>query len=219
MPAAALHLVLRHIPGSRAPLHGEYPWHVLVETTAPHGAGEAAGLLSAALEPALQSALAADAAIAASEAQAEAMWRLRESIAEAERQEGRAVKHDISVPVSAMPSFLEMAAPRVEAHFPGARVVAFGHLGDGNIHFNVLPPTGADGRSWVEGHGNQVTGFVHDLVAAAAGSISAEHGIGQLKRAELARTSSPALVAAQRAIKAALDPAGIMNPGKLLPLP
>jgi FAD/FMN-containing dehydrogenase len=219
MPAAALQLVLRHIPGSRAPLHGEHPWHVLVETTSPQGAGEAAGLLSAALEPALGSALASDAAIAGSEAQAEAMWRLRESIAEAERQEGRAVKHDISVPVSAMPSFLETAAPRVEARFPGARVVAFGHLGDGNIHFNVLPPTGADDRSWVEGHGDQVTGFVHDLVAAAAGSISAEHGIGQLKRAELARTSSPALVAAQRAIKAALDPAGIMNPGKLLPLP
>jgi FAD/FMN-containing dehydrogenase len=115
-----------------------------------------------------------------------------------------------------MPSFLETAAPRVETRFPGARVVAFGHLGDGNIHFNVLPPPDADDRLWVEAHGQPVTGFVHDLVAAARGSISAEHGIGQLKRDELARTSSPALLAAQRAIKAALDPAGIMNPGKLL---
>jgi FAD/FMN-containing dehydrogenase len=96
-------------------------------------------------------------------------------------------------------------------------VVAFGHLGDGNVHFNVLPPPGADGRVWVEEQGDRVTGFVHDLVAASAGSISAEHGIGQLKREELARTASPAWLRAQRAIKAALDPLGIMNPGKLLP--
>jgi FAD/FMN-containing dehydrogenase len=115
-----------------------------------------------------------------------------------------------------MPRFLEEAAPQVEARFPGARVVAFGHLGDGNIHFNVLPPPGVDGGGWVEAEGTAVTAFVHDLVAAATGSISAEHGIGQLKRAELARTASPAWLRAQRAIKAALDPAGIMNPGKLL---
>ena len=216
MPASALHLVLRHIPGSRPPLAGEQPWHVLVEATAQTGAGDAAERLAAALEPALSTGVARDATVAGSEAQADALWRLRESIAEAERQEGRAVKHDISVPVSAMPRFLEEAAPLMEARFPGARVVAFGHLGDGNIHFNLLPPPGADGAAWVEAEGLAVTGFVHDLVAAAAGSISAEHGIGQLKRAELARTASPAWLRAQRAIKAALDPAGIMNPGKLL---
>ena len=217
MPAAALHLVLRHIPGTRPPLTGDQPWHVLVEAVAQPAAGDAAQRLAAALEPALESGLAADAVVAGSEAQADALWRVRESIAEAERQEGRAVKHDISVPVSAMPDFLETAAPLVETRFPGTRVVAFGHLGDGNIHFNVLPPSAADPAAWVEAEGASVTGFVHDLVTAAAGSISAEHGIGQLKRAELARTASPALLAAQRAIKAALDPAGIMNPGKLLP--
>jgi FAD/FMN-containing dehydrogenase len=217
MPAAALHLVLRHIPAARAPLAGEHPWHVLVEVNAPESFGEAAALLAAALEPALESGHALDAAVAGSEAQGAALWRLRESIAEAERQEGRAVKHDISVPVSAMPAFLETAAPQVEARFPGARVVAFGHLGDGNVHFNVLPPLGTDDRSWVESEGERITQFVHDLVSAAAGSISAEHGIGQLKRAELARTSSPVWLRAQRAIKAALDPDGIMNPGKLLP--
>jgi FAD/FMN-containing dehydrogenase len=216
MPAAALHLVLRHIPGTRPPLAGEQPWHVLVEATAQPGADDAAERLAAALEPALASGLARDATVAGSEGQAGALWRLRESIAEAERQEGRAVKHDISVPVSAMPRFLEESAPQVEARFPGARVVAFGHLGDGNIHFNVLPHPHMDGAAWVESEGAEVTGFVHDLVAAAAGSISAEHGIGQLKRGELARTASPAWLRAQRAIKAALDPAGIMNPGKLL---
>jgi FAD/FMN-containing dehydrogenase len=190
---------------------------VLVEATAQPGAGDAAERLSAALEHALAAGLAGDATVAGSEAQADAMWRLRESIAEAERHEGRAVKHDISVPVSAMPAFLETATPQVETRFPGARVVAFGHLGDGNVHFNVLPPPGADDRMWVEEQGDRVTAFVHDLVAGAAGSISAEHGIGQLKREELARTASPAWLNAQRAIKAALDPLGIMNPGKLLP--
>jgi FAD/FMN-containing dehydrogenase len=211
--------VLRHIPGTRPPLDTEHPWHVLVETTAQAGGNEAAERLAAALETTLANGLAADAVVAASESHADALWRLRESVAEAERQEGRAVKHDISVPVSAMPRFLEDAAAQVEARFPSARVVAFGHLGDGNIHFNVMPPADADDAAWVEAEGGRVTQFVHDLVTAAAGSISAEHGIGQLKRAELARTASPAWLHAQLAIKTALDPVGIMNPGKLLPFP
>ncbi|HZG09334.1 MAG TPA: FAD-binding oxidoreductase [Allosphingosinicella sp.] len=217
MPAHALGLVLRHVPGTRAPLTAQHPWHVLVEVTAPQSGAEASALLAAALEPALESGLVTDAALAGGEAQADALWRIRESIAEAERQEGRAVKHDISVPVSAMPAFLQTATPQVEARFEGARVVAFGHLGDGNIHFNVLPPPRPDAARWVEEQGEMVTGFVHDLVGAAGGSISAEHGIGQLKRSELVRTACPAGLRAQRAIKTALDPHGIMNPGKLIP--
>jgi FAD/FMN-containing dehydrogenase len=216
MPADALALVLRHIPGTRAPLAGEHRWHVLVEAVAPQSGPDAAVLLTEALAEALERGLAADAVVAGSEAQAEELWRLRESIAEAERQEGQALKHDISVPVSAMPAFLEKATMEVEARFEGTKVVAFGHLGDGNVHFNVLPPR-VDGSSrWIAETGPAVTLFVHDLVSAAAGSISAEHGIGQAKLAELARTASPVALRTQRAIKAALDPLGIMNPGKLV---
>jgi FAD/FMN-containing dehydrogenase len=216
MPADALALVLRHIPGTRAPLAGEHRWHVLVEAVAPQSGPDAAVLLTEALAEALERGLAADAVVAGSEAQAEELWRLRETIAEAERQEGQALKHDISVPVSAMPAFIEKASMEVEARFQGTKVVAFGHLGDGNVHFNVLPPRGDDSGRWIAGTGPAVTVFVHDLVSAAAGSISAEHGIGQAKLAELARTASPVALRTQRAIKAALDPLGIMNPGKLV---
>jgi FAD/FMN-containing dehydrogenase len=209
VPANALDLVLRHVPGTRAPLAGAQPWNVLIEVTAPVGGPGMA--LEAALTEALESGLAADAIIAASEAQAEALWRLRDSISEAERAEGAALKHDISVPVSAMPAFIEEAARTVEARYPGSRVIAFGHLGDGNVHFNVQPPATA----WLASEGQEASAFVYDLVCAAGGSISAEHGIGQMKAATLARTADPDRLAAQRAIKQALDPKGIMNPGKL----
>jgi FAD/FMN-containing dehydrogenase len=217
MPADALGMVLRHIPGTRPPLRSGHRWHVLVEVVAPETAADAAALLTDALAGALERGLAADAVVAANETQAEELWRLRESIAEAERQEGQALKHDISVPVSAMPGFIEDASAQVETRFDGTKVVAFGHLGDGNVHFNVLPPRPDDRGRWIAENGRTVTAFVHDLVTAAAGSISAEHGIGQAKLDELVRTASPVSLAAQRAIKAALDPRGIMNPGKLVP--
>jgi FAD/FMN-containing dehydrogenase len=121
------------------------------------------------------------------------------------------------VPVSAMPGFMASARAEVERVFPGVRVLAFGHLGDGNVHFNVRPPLGVDGRSWLEGQGAAASRLVHDLATAAGGSLSAEHGIGQTKLAELARLADPVRVAATRAIKVALDPQGIMNPGKLVP--
>jgi FAD/FMN-containing dehydrogenase len=217
VPAAALDLVLRHVPGTRAPLATRQPWNVLVEAVAPAGAEEAAGRLEAALGQALEAGLARDATLAASDAQAEALWRLRESIAEAERQEGPSLKHDISVPVAAMPAFLEAEGAAIERDFPGTRVVAFGHLGDGNIHFNVQAPAGADGARWIAAEGSGITRDVYDRVTAAGGSISAEHGIGQTKRDALARTAEPARLALQRRIKAALDPDSIMNPGKLFP--
>jgi FAD/FMN-containing dehydrogenase len=219
VPADALALVLAGIAGTRAPLAGSHRWHVLVESVAPEGGRESAEALQEALGAALEEGLAEDAMVAASEAQAASLWRLRESIAEAERLQGPSVKHDVSVPVSAMPAFIEEARAAVEARFEGARVVAFGHLGDGNVHFNVQPPAGADAETWLAAQSGAVTRLVHDRVGEAGGSISAEHGIGQSKLAELARTAQPARLAALRAIKQALDPAGIMNPGKLLPSP
>lgn len=215
VPRASLDLVLRHIPGSRAPLAAPHPWNVLVEATAPPGAPEPP--LADLLAGALADGRIADAAVAANEAQAEAFWRLRDSISEAERVDGPAAKHDISVEVADMPRFIVEAAAAAEARFPGTRVNAFGHLGDGNVHFNVRAPEGA-GEEWLARHGAAVSAFVHDLVVAAGGSISAEHGIGQMKRDELARLSDPARLFALRAIKHALDPYGIMNPGKLVPL-
>ncbi len=134
----------------------------------------------------------------------------------AERREGPAVHHDIAVAVAAMPAFTLSATTRVLAAFPGARVIAFGHLGDGNLHFNVRPPVDVDAALWLEPRRAAITVLVHDLVAAAGGSISAEHGIGVLKRDDLVRLGNPAKLAAMRAIKAALDPLDIMNPGKLV---
>jgi FAD/FMN-containing dehydrogenase len=214
VPDRALALVLRHIPGTRPPLAGRHRWHVLVEAVFPPGAEDG---LTPALAEETEAGRIADAVVAASGAQAAQLWRLRESIAEAERQAAPALKHDISVAVAAMPAFVESAAAEVERRHPGTEVVAFGHLGDGNVHFNVLAP--ADRPRWLEEAGPGVTRLVHDLVTAAGGSISAEHGIGQMKREELARTAPPGRLAAQRAVKAALDPKGIMNPGKLLPPP
>ena len=168
------------------------------------------------LGDALQAGIIGDATLAANETQAEAFWKIRDSISEAERAEGQTLAHDISVPAADMPRFITEAAAAVEQRFPGVIASGFGHLGDGNIHFHVR----AGGRAapdWYDDEGAAITRFVDDLVTAAGGSISAEHGIGQLKRAELARLASPGRIHALRAIKQALDPLGIMNPGKLVP--
>lgn len=218
IPADGLALVLRHIPGTRAPLVTPTAWNVLVETTAPPGARDPDSILADAIESALADGIARDAMLALNETQAEALWKLRETLPEAEKVDGMAAKHDIAVPVSAMPGFLLSATATIEARFPGVRVLAFGHLGDGNIHFNVRAPVGRDARIWLESEGNAVTHAVHDLVVAAHGSISAEHGIGRIRLPELLRTGDPVRLAMQRAIKHALDPQGILNPGKLVPL-
>jgi FAD/FMN-containing dehydrogenase len=215
VPASSLDLVLEHVPGTRAPLAGPHPWHALVEIVAPITAPTPEKHVFAALNSAIEVGIAADAAIAATEAQAEDFWRLRETISEAEKKDGPAAKHDISVAVAHMPAFLTEAAAAVQHRFPGTRVNAFGHLGDGNVHFNVRAPAGA-GPDWLEEEGIAVTAFVHDLVTAAGGSISAEHGIGQMKLFELERLAGPARLYALRAIKSALDPLNIMNPGKLV---
>jgi len=216
LPAESLDAALAHIPGTRNPLAGQHPWHALVEATSASPDEEAPdALLERLLAPLLERGLIADATIAASEAQADALWKIRDSLSEAERAAfGPATQHDISVPVDIMPRFLREASAAVEAAFPGARASGFGHLGDGNIHFHVRAMT-RGGDDWINQEGAAVTRLVDDLVTAAGGSISAEHGIGQMKRDEFARLS-PDRVAAIRAVKAGLDPKGLMNPGKLV---
>ena len=218
VPANALSLVLEKIPGTRAPLGQVCPWNVLIEAVGAQGAADPVEALEQALASAIEGSTVLDATIAASEAQAEALWALRESISEAEKIDGPSLKHDISVPVTEMPAFLVRERLRMEARFPGSRIIAFGHLGDGNIHFNLLPPADADRAAWIDQHGAAASAMVHDLVAAASGSLSAEHGIGQAKLAEFVRLTDPVRLNALRSIKSALDPLGIMNPGKLVPL-
>ncbi len=209
IPLAGVELVAAH--GLRPPLAEPAPWQVLIELTSLRPAG-----LVEALTAGLAGAPLVDAVIAQSAAQAAALWRIRETLPEAERRDGVAVKHDLAVPVPALPAFIAATTPAVEAAWPGARVLAFGHVGDGNLHYNVRAPAGCDSAAWVEEHGSAVTRFVNDRVVAAGGTIAAEHGIGSVKAGELARVGDPARLAAMRAVKAALDPAGIMNPGKVL---
>ncbi|WP_419813767.1 FAD-binding oxidoreductase [Glacieibacterium sp.] len=209
MPRVGIDLAMRHVPGNRDPLAETHPWYVLIE------AHVTAAQLTELLAEAAGAGEIADAAISASEAQAAALWRLRETLPEAERIDGSALKHDISVPVSRMPGFMLDTAAIIEERWPEARVLAFGHLGDGNIHFNVRMPV-IGGDEWVARNGAAITRFVNDRVMASGGSISAEHGIGTIKRAELQRLGDPGKLAAMRVIKAALDPHGIMNPGKVV---
>jgi FAD/FMN-containing dehydrogenase len=217
VPAHCLESVLAHQPSARAPLAARHAWNALIECVSP--AQDSVALretLETALAAALEDSLLDDAAIAASDTQAEAFWSLRDGISAAERALGPAMQHDISVPVEKMPEFILAAAPEVEAAFPGTRAVAFGHLGDGNVHFHVLAPKGAVRGVWEEAEGKAISAQVHDLVTAWGGSISAEHGIGQMKVDELARLHDPVALAVMAQVKAALDPSGLLNPGKLL---
>ncbi|MCA1749801.1 MAG: FAD-binding oxidoreductase [Sphingomonadales bacterium] len=216
VPAGALALVLDHLPDARAPIATRTPWNALIEARTANDRARLYERFEQAMAEAYDEGLVGDATIATSETQAEQLWRLRETIPEAERRESGGVKHDVSVPVSAMPGFIETATAAVEEAFVGARVNAFGHLGDGNVHFNVRAPEAGNPEVWLGEQGKAVTRLVHDLVTAAGGSLSAEHGIGLLKRDEFARLADPAHLATLRGIKRALDPLGIMNPGKLL---
>lgn len=216
LPQESLNAVLSHISGTRPPLDDQYPWQALVEATAEHASEEQPQeLLARLLEPLIEKGLVRNAVISSSEAQAEAFWRIRDSLSEAERATfGPATQHDISVPVEAMPAFMSEAAAEVEKAFPGTHASGFGHLGDGNIHFHVRSGT-RGGADWLDREGPAVSRLVHDLVTAAGGSVSAEHGIGQMKKDELERLA-PDRVRHLRAIKAALDPKLLMNPGKLI---
>lgn len=219
LPAEALTAVLAHVSGARPPLAENHAWHALIELAAPEGEAERLPQLAEAiLAQAMEEGLVADAVIAANESQAEAFWQLRDEIAPAERAVGPAMQHDISVPVERMADFVAAGVPAVEARFPGTRAVAFGHLGDGNVHFHVIGPSGAVRGEWEEDEGKDISRFVHDLVTEWNGSISAEHGIGQMKRAELDRLGDPVQLAVLRSVKRALDPQGLLNPGKLVTL-
>jgi FAD/FMN-containing dehydrogenase len=220
VPAHCLESVLAHLPTARAPLAGRHEWNALIECVSA-GADSAAlrERLEASLAAALDEGLLEDAAIAANEKQAEDFWTLRDSISAAERALGPAMQHDISVPVERMPEFILAASPLIEAAFPGTRAVAFGHLGDGNVHFHVLAPPGAVRGAWEESEGKAVSARVYDLVSEWGGSISAEHGIGQMKVGELARLHDPVALALMARVKQALDPDGLLNPGKLVIAP
>ncbi|MFC0203709.1 FAD-binding oxidoreductase [Novosphingobium soli] len=217
MPQASIDAVREHLPTARPPLAGRHPWHVLVEVVSDRsGAETLRERCETMMAAALEADLVENAAMSASDAQAEAFWLIRETVPAAERARGPAVQHDISVPVEAMPAFVETTAPMIEAEFPGTEAIAFGHLGDGNVHYHVIAPSVTDGPGWQARDGKAISRRVHDLVTEWGGSISAEHGIGQLKRDELARLGDPVALHMLRAVKRALDPAGLLNPGKLV---
>ena len=217
IPRIALEFVCRHVPGSRDPFSDASPWYVLVEIALPQSDAGLAGRFESALADAIDAGQASDAVTASSEAQREAFWRLRESIPEAQKHEGPGLKHDISVEPSRLPQFIDEGRSLLAQLAPGARLVAYGHLGDGNLHFNLSPAGGAADTSLLSGAA-AIARAVHDLAAQHRGSISAEHGIGQLKVAELERYEDPVALALMRRIKRTLDPQGIMNRGKVLRL-
>lgn len=208
MSHRAVSFATRHVPGVSCPLKS--PWLVLLDA-----AVDDDEQLQQALAAALQDGLFADAAVAKNEREYDDFWRLRHSLSAAQKPEGASLKHDVSVPVSSVSHFIESATARVEKACPGVRIVAFGHVGDGNIHFNLSQPVDADPDQFLEQR-SSLARLIYDVVAELGGSFSAEHGIGVLKRAELARYRGVAEVRAMQAVKTALDPLGIMNPGKVL---
>jgi FAD/FMN-containing dehydrogenase len=214
IPRIGLDFVLAHASGSRDPLGSRYAWYVLLEISSQMttGADEAVASM---LEAALDQGVIEDASIAASDEQRLAFWLLRDSLSEVQGHEGGSIKHDVSVPVSAAPDFLARAREAVKSFMPGARVLAFGHLGDGNIHFNVSQPIGADKTRFLA-QWEPMNEVVHRVVEQFHGSVSAEHGVGQLKRELLKKTKDPTALDVMRAIKSVLDPRGILNPGKVL---
>jgi FAD/FMN-containing dehydrogenase len=214
MPRIGLDFVLRHVPGARDPLPERFPWYALADFASMQDEGIYDRVVGA-LAEADEAGLLGGAAIAGSLAQAGDFWRLREAMSEAQKYEGGSIKHDISVPIKDTPSFIDEASRAVTAFIPGARPVPFGHMGDGNIHFNVSQPLGMDKDEFL-GRWDDVNEIVHGIVAKLGGSVSAEHGVGVLKRDLLRRVKDPVALEAMRAIKASLDPKGVLNPGKLL---
>lgn len=217
LPHSCLTAVLNHIPNSRNPLQSDHPWYALIEL-----AGDDQDAMTAALESELASALDTsliqDAVIAKNDHESDDFWRIRDSISAASRAEGPAIQHDISVPVEKMPEFIHTNPARLSASFAGIVCLSFGHLGDGNVHHHIQPPLGVDGESWLVQYGAEASRAVYRHVMELGGSISAEHGIGQMKRDILAELDSPARLAALRAVKLGMDPYQICNPDKLIRL-
>ncbi|WP_020177879.1 FAD-binding oxidoreductase [Methylopila sp. M107] len=213
MPRIGLQFVLDHMADTRDPLGDQHPWYVLLELSSPLSVGLDT-TLEGILEKAFEDEIVTDAAIAASGDQTAAFWRLRLGLSEAQGGAGGSIKHDVSIPLSRVADFIVEATAAVEKHLNGARVVAFGHLGDGNIHFNVTQPTGADKAEYLKGW-EAMNVVVHDIVGAYGGSIAAEHGVGKLKRGLLAGVKSPVELDLFAQVKRALDPKGLFNPGVL----
>ena len=214
IPRIGIELTTAHIPGVTDPLGTPYPWYALCELGSARAGVPLEALLSDALGAALEARLVQDAVVARSERERAALWKIRETIPEAQRREGPGLKHDISVPVSALPEFVARGAAWVAARVPAARLIAYGHVGDGNLHFN-LQGRAADGAALLA-RGEEVRRALHDLAVSLGGSFSAEHGIGRLKVGELEHYAHPTELALMHAVKRALDPNGIMNPGKVL---
>ena len=210
----ALGLVLKHIPGVQSPF-SQSSWHLLIELSGPGDEASLREALERFLEQAFENEAISDAVLAQSVEQARRLWALRESISEAQKIEGLSIKHDISVPISRIGEFVERTDAALQEAFPGIRIVAFGHVGDGNLHYTQSKPAAAENAAFIAVQ-PQVDQIVHDLVYQLGGSISAEHGIGQLKREELLRYKSPLEMEMMRCVKRALDPQGLMNPGKVL---
>jgi FAD/FMN-containing dehydrogenase len=216
LPRIAVEFTARHVPGVSDPLGRPYECYVLCELSSSREDAGLRAVLEGALGQAMSDGLVLDATIAESLAQRSALWRLRESVPEAQRAEGASIKHDVSVPVASLPEFVEEATAAVLTIVPTGRMVAYGHVGDGNLHFNVSEPLGGDRAAFLSRE-PEIQAAVHEVVRRFRGSISAEHGIGRLKRTQLASHEGPVAIDVMRAIKRALDPRGIMNPGKVLP--
>ncbi|WP_017762101.1 FAD-binding oxidoreductase, partial [Pseudacidovorax intermedius] len=213
-------LVEKHVDSARLPLAERSPWYVLLEVSDNVDEAHASAAIEGLLEAALEQELATDAALSATLAQFQALWALREDISESQGAEGRTIKHDIALPISRIADFIATMGAEIERRWPGERLVVFGHLGDGNLHYNLSPAAdrlGAEHRAAFEALEKPINECVHDAVAAHGGSISAEHGLGVLRRDESARHKSAVELRLMQAVKAALDPHGLMNPGKLLP--
>jgi FAD/FMN-containing dehydrogenase len=215
MPRIGVEFTCKHIPDVRDPLEQPHDWYVLIDVSTTDSAQTAITMIETLLEQGFVNGHIQDAVIASSNAQQNALWHMRESMSDAQKPEGGSIKHDVSVPVSSIPKFMTRAEQGVLAAMPGARICAFGHLGDGNIHYNITQPVGADKAAFL-GRWGEINKIVHGIVLELGGSISAEHGIGQLKRDELAAIRDPIEIDLMKRIKQAFDPAGIMNPGKVL---
>jgi len=215
MPRIAVELTVKHIPGVANPLDHNTSWYALVELSAPNPGERLAGVLAESLQAAAERSVLKDASVASSLAQSQAMWKLRESVPEAQRHHGASLKHDVSVPISKIPELIERGSTLVRRLAPEGEVVSYGHMGDGNLHFNVSQRPEAGSAAFLA-RAVPLETAIFDLVESLGGSISAEHGIGRLKATEFAERADPVELAAMRALKAALDPKGIMNPGKVL---
>ena len=215
VPRIGLDMGAALVPGVADPFSARYEWYVLMELSSSRPEGALQDTMETLLGTAIEDGEVADAVIAASLDQARSLWRIREGIPEAQKRDGGSIKHDVSVPVASVPAFIGRATAAVEAALPGVRVVPFGHVGDGNIHFNLSQPVGADKQAFLD-EWPRMNRVVHDIVVAMGGSISAEHGIGQLKKDELFHYKAPVELELMSKIKAALDPRGLMNPGKIV---